>query len=171
MDAIIRKLTPEDAEAFVALRHEMLTDNPLAFGSSPEDDRVGDVGKVREILGGGAHHVIFGAFAPDLAGCVGVACASQRKAAHIAMVWGMYVSPRQRRKGIARRLLDSAIAHARTQEGVRQVQLGVSDVTPGARALYEAAGFVRWGTEPRATQYEGRFVDEHHLVLRLDAAP
>jgi hypothetical protein len=30
--------------------------------------------------------------------------------------------------------------------------------------LYRRSGFREWGKEPRAIQWEGRFVAEHHLV-------
>jgi RimJ/RimL family protein N-acetyltransferase len=55
------------------------------------------------------------------------------------------------------------------------LHLGVTDAAVSARRLYEAAGFRSWGREPRALQWEGRFVDEFHLVLDLgepmDAPP
>jgi len=50
---------------------------------------------------------------------------------------------------------------------VTQLNLGVSETTPGARALYEAVGFVVWGTEPRAMRVEGRYYDEIFMALAL----
>jgi GNAT superfamily N-acetyltransferase len=145
----------------------MLADTPIAFGSSPEDDIACDADGVRRILGEGDSNVIFGAFAPSLVGAVGLFRERNVKAAHKATVWGMYVSPDRRRAGFGRRLLEAAITHARTLNGVHQLGLAVSDDTPGARALYESVGFRRWGTEPAAMHWAGRLVDEHHMVLRL----
>jgi ribosomal protein S18 acetylase RimI-like enzyme len=168
MNVSIRRLRADDAEAYVALRREMLADTPIAFLASPEDDFVRDVAAVRRLLGQGDIDVIFGAFAPTLVGAVGMFRDKHAKAAHKANIWGMYVSPESRRAGVGRRLLAAAIAHARTLDGVRQLALSVSDDTPGALALYESIGFRRWGTEPRAMQWAGRFVDEHHMVLALE---
>jgi ribosomal protein S18 acetylase RimI-like enzyme/catechol 2,3-dioxygenase-like lactoylglutathione lyase family enzyme len=168
MDATIRRLRAADAEAYVALRREMLADTPIAFLASPGDDVGCDVVAMRASLGGGDEHVVFGAFADALVGAVGLMRERHAKAAHKAVVWGMYVTPRARRSGIGRRLVLAAVEHARALEGVRQVVLSVSDETPGARSLYESAGFRRWGTEPGAMRGDRRFVDEHHMVLGLD---
>ena len=167
MDATIRRLRPEDAEASVTLRRAMLADVPIAFLASPEDDVGCDVTFLRRILAEGEDNVIFGAFAPGLVGSVGLVRERHAKAAHKATVWGMYVAPAHRRAGVGRGLLAAAVAHARTLPGIRQVCLSVSDDTPPARALYESLGFRRWGTEPGAMHWAGRFVDEHHLVLPL----
>ena len=98
-------------------------------------------------------------------GMVGVIRAARVKVRHKASLWGMYVSPRARGQGAGRALLDAAIGQVRAWPGVEQLELGVTDVAVAARTLYEAAGFRIWGREPRALQWEGRFVDELHLVL------
>jgi RimJ/RimL family protein N-acetyltransferase len=165
--ATVRRLTAADAEAYVVLRREMLLDTPLAFSSSPEDDRGLDLARMRGGLADGTT-VLFGAFDPGLLGTVGLARETHRKAAHLATVWGMYVTPARRRTGLGRALLTAAIAHARTLPGLRQLSLGVNETTPGARALYESLGFVRWGTEPRAVFHDGRFAAEDHMSLSLD---
>lgn len=100
-------------------------------------------------------------------GMVGVIRASRVKVRHKANLWGMYVSPRAQQQGAGRALLEAAIDQARAWPGVDQLHLGVTDVALAARKLYEAAGFRIWGREPRALQWEGRFVDELHLVLEL----
>jgi len=167
VDVTIRRLRPDDAEAYATLRREMLADTPIAFLASPDDDFVCDAAGARRILADGDHSVIFGACEPGLVGAVGLFREKHAKAAHKTTLWGMYVSPRRRRTGVGRRLVQAAIAHAETLEGVRAVCLSVSDDTPGARALYESAGFRRWGTEPAAMRWGGRFVDEHHMLLEL----
>jgi GNAT superfamily N-acetyltransferase len=168
-DATVRRLVESDASAWFALRREMLLDTPLAFSSSPEDDHFREEEVVRRYLAGATGGAAFGAFAPHLVGALGVLRDAHRKAAHKAWVWGMYVQASHRRRGLGRRLLEAAIAHARTLGGVRQVHLGVSDATPAARTLYEGLGFRRWGTEPRGVFHDGRYADEHHMVLRFDA--
>lgn len=165
-DTIIRPLGPDDADAFFALRREALLDTPLAFGSSPEDDRISSPEAARAQLSQGAASVVFGAMRGGLVGMVGVVRDHHRKAAHRAMIWGMFVRPAHRGAGVGRALLDAAIAHAATLDGVRWIDLGVSAANPGARRLYERAGFVVWGTEPEATMYDGMLVDEHHMTRR-----
>lgn len=171
MTVNIRQLATADAGACVALRKEMLLDAPASFGSSPEDDRGSDLAQVRKRLAGGSDHATFGAFddAAGLIGTVGVGRHPKLKENHKASVWGMYVSPAFRRRGIARQLMEAAIAHAAGLSGVRQVQLSVSETAPGAQRLYESLGFVVWGVEPDALRVGGAGHDEVHLALRLDA--
>jgi RimJ/RimL family protein N-acetyltransferase len=167
----IRRLHPEDAPSLVALRREALESHPLAFGASVDDDRGLSLEFVQASLAASEEQAVFGCFEGDnLVGMVGVVRASRVKVRHKANLWGMYVSPRARQKGAGRALLKAAIDQARAWPGVEQLHLSVTDVAVAARTLYEAAGFRIWGREPRALQWEGRFVDELHLVLDvLDA--
>lgn len=167
-DSNIRRLLPEDAAFLVALRREALESHPLAFGASIDDDRGLSLEFVRTALADVEEQAVFGCFEEEnLIGMAGVIRASKVKLRHKAHIWGMYVSTRARGKGTGRALLGAAIDQARSWPGVEQLHLGVTDVAVEARSLYEAAGFRIWGREPRALQWEGRFVDELHLVLDL----
>ena len=166
----IRRLGPGDAPALVALRREALESEPLAFAASVEDDRGLSLDFVRTALADDRGQAVFGHFhGADLAGMVGVIRDSKVKRRHTGTIWGMYVAPRARGKGVGRALLEAAVEQARQWPGVDQVQLTVSDTALAARRLYERAGFQSWGREPRALHWEGRFVDDHHLVLALHA--
>jgi len=165
----IRRLHPPDAVSLVALRREALANNPLAFEASPDDDRGLELDLVRASLADEREQAVFGYFEGEsLAGMVGVARASGAKRRHKAYVWGMYVAPRSRRRGVGRGLLEAAIAYARAWPGVERLHLSVTSAAAEARRMYEAAGFRAWGEEERALQWEGLFVDEAHLVLELD---
>lgn len=167
MTARIRQLTIEDAAELFELRRESLADTPLAFGSSLEDDLAATVEATRELLERKPQTIVFGAFDPHLVGSAGLYRSTKVKARHKLHVWGVYVTPAHRRRGLARQLLRAIVAYARTAPGVDWLQLGVSASTPGAQRLYERAGFVRWGTEPEALDHEGRRADEHFMALRL----
>lgn len=166
--AMIRRLTPADAAAYFALRRAALLDAPLAFGASPEDDLASSPAAVRELLARGDDNVVFGAFDGDaLLGAVGIFRERHRKAAHKARIWGMYVAPAQRGRGLAHALLAAALDHARTLPGVDWVHLSVTSAAPAAHHVYEQAGFRLWGSEPDAIRSAGESADEHHLALRL----
>lgn len=171
MTTMIRRLDPTDASALVALRREALDDAPLAFLAAPADD-VGLVPvAVERFLGDREGQAVFGAYEGDeLVGMIGIVRASKQKQRHVATIWGTYVTPRARGRGRASMLLDAAIGHARAWP-VRQLVLGVTDAVPGARRLYERAGFRVWGREPDALEWNGRFVAEDHMVLRLEEEP
>ena len=163
----VRRLGIEDADSFMSLRREALNADPLAFSASVEDDFALDADFVRRSLGNEREQAVFGYFeAGRLRGIVGLVRASKLKQRHGATIWGMYVSAGTRRRGAGRALLDAAIAQARAW-GVEQVQLSVTDAAPQAKRMYEAAGFTSWGHQPRALGWDGRFVDESHMVLDL----
>jgi GNAT superfamily N-acetyltransferase len=163
----VRRLRAEDAGPLVALRREALETDPMAFGSSIADDRGLSLELVRTSLADHEEQAVFGCLEGDhLRGMVGVMRASKMKQRHTGSVWGMYVTPRARSGGAGRALLNAAIQQAR-EWGLVQLQLGVTETALTAKRLYEAAGFRSWGREPRALHWEGRFVDEYHLVLDL----
>lgn len=163
----VRLLRLEDATLLVSLRREALETDPLSFMASAEDDRGLSLEFVRNMLANHQEQAVAGAFEEGrLTGMVGLYRETKVKRRHVGGIWGMYVTPGARSKGIGRALLDAAIRQAR-EWGLDQVQLGVMDTALAARRLYEAAGFRPWGVEPRALHWAGRFVDEHHLTLDL----
>jgi len=166
MNALIRRLTPDDAESYRLLRQEALKREPFSFGSSPEDDRLRTIDLVRGTLNDPAH-AVFGAFAPELAGAVGVRRETRVKLRHKAVLWGMYVAPPHRRLGIGRRLVEEAIRFARDEDGIAQLHLTVTERANGARELYESLGFVVWGVEPAGLRVDGADLVENHMVLRF----
>jgi RimJ/RimL family protein N-acetyltransferase len=166
---MIRALGDHDAETFAAFRREALLESPLAFAASPTDDFVASPATIREQLRRAPEWVVLGAFEPagGLVGTVGLFRDHHVKSAHKAHLWGMYVTPNHRRHGVAADLLQAALRHARSLPGVAWVHLGVSAAAPGARRLYERAGFEVWGTEPEALRHEGQAVVEYHMALRV----
>jgi RimJ/RimL family protein N-acetyltransferase len=167
---VIRALQEPDAAAFAELRRAALVESPLAFASSPGDDLTSDLDALRAQLRRAPEWTVLGAVEDRLIGVVGIYRDRHLKAKHKAHVWGMYVVPEHRRRGIAGTLLEAALHHARALHGVSQVHLGVTSAAPAARRLYERAGFVVWGTEPEALRHAGQSVIEHHMTLRLDRA-
>lgn len=98
---------------------------------------------------------------------VGIVRETGLKERHKARIWGVYVNPSVRRNGIARGLLEAAIDFARGWPEVDQIHLAVAEPAAAARLLYLSLGFCVWGREPRALSWQGEFIDEEHLVLRL----
>lgn len=165
---MIRLLHHDDAETYAQLRREALLDSPLAFASSPDDDLASTAESVRAQLAKAPESVILGAFRPRLVGSVGLYRDRHQKCRHKAHLWGMYVSPAHRRRGIASELLETALRHAGSMPGVRWVHLSVSSTAREALRLYESVGFSCWGTEPEALRHEDRIVSEHHMAICLE---
>jgi len=165
---IIRVLGPDDAPAYVALRKASLVEAPLAFASSPADDRASSVPFMEASLGEADGPMVVGAFDGErLVGASGLFREQKLKLNHMANVYGMYVSPGARGQGVGQALMEKIIAMARGMDGLLIVRLSVSDTQLAAKRLYERLGFVQWGFEPKALSYKARLVGEHHLSLDL----
>jgi ribosomal protein S18 acetylase RimI-like enzyme len=169
MTIAVRRMRSSDAEALFKLRRQALIEEPFAFLSSPEDDLASSPDAVRDQLSSWSDvSAVFGALSGDeLIGMVGLTQDRPVKAAHRACVWGVFVKPEYRGQGIGARLLEATLDHARAMDGVETVYLSVSEKTPDAKRLYEAAGFFVWGLEPDCIRHGGESAREYHLSLAL----
>ena len=170
MSTHVRKLRAEDSPAFRALRLRGLKEFPPAFAESYDEFAKRPASSVASTLEdpAGLRHV-FGAFsdAGELVGIVGVTRDALEKMHHKGYVWGMYVAPEHHGRGIAKRLLEAAIAQAREMPGLEQLRLIVGEANAGARALYESVGFREFGLEPRELKTDGKYYDSVHMWLKL----
>jgi ribosomal protein S18 acetylase RimI-like enzyme len=161
---LIRRLTTVDAAAYRDLRIEGLRNAPTAFGSSYEAE---SKQTVADFEGWMTRSYIAGAWLGGaLVGTASFYRLDGLKTAHRGNIWGVYVTPGARGHGIARALISHIIDYARTQ--VSQVHLSVVTENDSARSLYESLGFTIYGTEPRSLFVDGRYLDEHMMVLRFD---
>jgi ribosomal protein S18 acetylase RimI-like enzyme len=167
---MIRRLLPADADAVLRLRREALESEPLAFSSSPTEDRVQMPGMLEQYLEQRTK-AIFGAFEPDLIGMAGITQDEGAKNRHKARLWGVYVAPSSRGTGVGRALVEAAIEFARSLDGLTHIHLAVAESGRAAQALYLRLGFRAWGTEPAALQVGEVNVAEHHMVLALRPGP
>jgi RimJ/RimL family protein N-acetyltransferase len=164
----IRRLTPADASAFQALRLAALQEAPSAFGSSYEEERDLSASTIEERLTARPDRGPFGAFEDDaLVGLIALGRENMNKLAHKALIWGMYVTPSARGRGVGRALLLEALSFARSVPGIRQVNLCVNASNERAIRVYESVGFKSFGREPGAMLLNGELHDEVHMYLRL----
>ena len=162
MTFTIRALTAADTDAAHPLRQQALRQAPLAFASSPGDSHE-TPDAWRALLG---RAEVYGGFdGRALRGMAGLRFNQAAKTRHKAHLWGVYVAPEARGRGLGRMLVAHVIAQARGR--ATQVDCGVAAANAPALALYESLGFVRYGTEPAALRVDGQDIDEHLMVLRL----
>jgi ribosomal protein S18 acetylase RimI-like enzyme len=168
----IRRLAVPDAAPYRALMLEAYEAHPDAFTSTVSERAALPLAwwearvAVRE--GGGS---VWGAFEADrLVGVAGLGMESRERLSHRATLFGMYVRPEHRGRGIADRLVEAVLRDARSRPEVVVVQLTVSEGNRGARALYERHGFAAFGVEPYAVRLHQGFVTKVHMWRAVRAA-
>lgn len=163
-------LTPEDASEYVAIRREMLQDAPWAFLASEAQDRGCDVEKVKVSLARDDAAIVGVRDNGKLVAVAGVVREEPLKRRHIAMIWGVYVTPAARGRGHARAVVSRAMEVARSWAGIASIHLAVNQNAPAARRLYQSLGFIEWGSEPDAVRIDGRSLAEYHMHMRIGDA-
>lgn len=160
----LRQLGAADAEAFRDLRLAGLVNAPTAFGASPAQEAALPIALLRARLAD-EPNAVFGAFVgARLVGVAGFFMHDGDKARHRGQLWGVYVEPEARGRGIARQLVQAVIDHARRHVTILEAAVAVGN--NHAESLYSALGFETYARHPAALKVEGVFIDE--FLLRLD---
>jgi len=161
---MIRRLTPADAPAFRIVRLEGLRLHPTAFGADHAEEAAQPAAFFAERLTRG---IVLGDFVEaELAGLAGLRLPEGRKHAHDSHLWGVYVRPAFRGRGVSAALVEGVIGEARLA-GRTWLKLSVEAGNLAARRLYESHGFTVYGREPAAIAHEGALIDDDLMALRL----
>ncbi|HWA11356.1 MAG TPA: GNAT family N-acetyltransferase [Opitutaceae bacterium] len=164
----IRLLGKNDVSPYRRLRLQGLRESPTAFGSSHQQEGKQPLRFFEQRIVATPERWALGAFAGEkLVGVIGFVRDAGLKNRHKGFIWGMYVAPRFRRRGIGLALFRAALARVEALRGLRWVRLSVTTSNRAALRLYRKLGFVRYAKEPESLFVNGRYYPEYHLVLRL----
>ena len=168
MSYCIRQLSAPDLPHYRTLRLLALTQCPAAFGATPRTEQALDDAQILQRFNGGPGQIMWGGFDEHglLCATLGMYRDTGEKTLHKAHLFAMFVAAQNRCQGLARRLLDIAIEHARSLN-LHQLMLGCNASNHSALRLYEQAGFQPYGLEPAALCVDGEFFDEVLMVLRI----
>lgn len=165
----VRLLTVDDAEAWWQLRLEALRNDPASFADSDDEHLKTTIETAQERFrkGDPANNFVVGMFERDrLIGTAGFFRRKNNKERHKGHIWGVYVRPESRGKGVASALMQEIVRRARELEGVEQITLVASANLPAQR-LYTALGFQSYGIEPRSLKIGAEYVDDVLMVFWL----
>lgn len=101
----------------------------------------------------------------DVAGWLSVGDFYGRPAYHATAEVGVYVDPAHQRQGVAGALLDHLVQRA-PELGLRCLLAVVFAHNEASLALFERAGFERWGLLPQVAELDGRLIDSAILGRR-----
>lgn len=159
---MIRPLDANDLDAFIQIRSDSLNKSPQAFGADPRPISAFDRDQTRKDLAAKTHqNFILGYFEADvLLGMAGFVQSERAKIRHRAFIWGVYVYPECRGKGVGKRLLQAVLERAKDLDGLVKVVLSVNHSAGAAKGLYESVGFKTYAVERDAMRWEGESLDE-----------
>ena len=151
----VQRLPPGRWRGYRALRLEALKTNPEAFGSSYEEEVRYPEERWRER----AASVLCAVSSGVPIGMISYVVSERAKTRHVATIYGVYVTPKHRGKGVGKLLVSSALAAFHGQGGVIKVKLDVNPEMRAAVALYKGAGFRVSGREEKELKVGGRYQD------------
>jgi ribosomal protein S18 acetylase RimI-like enzyme len=157
----VRQLAAADAEDYRAIRLAALQGEPDAFGSVHAVEAPRPLADFAERL---TTSMVFGACSDGrLLGVAGFKPETGPKDRHKGFVFGFYVDPEWRGRGIGSMLMEAVIACARNH--VEQLTLAVVQDNDAALSLYRKFGFEAYGVEPRALKSDRGYRDEVLMAL------
>ena len=159
----IRRLKPDDAEAYRLLRQHAVRTTPRTFLMTPEMEEAKPQESYVENL---TKNYFAGAFHENvLVGMLGLFRKPQ-PFEYIGSLGSLYVSPEFRGQKVAVRMMEHIESYAR-QIGLRQLRLAVVVGNASACRLYDSLGYKVYGIEPDALCLNGEYLDEELRFKKL----
>ena len=165
----VRVLTPQNVEAYRALRLEALKTEPAAYTSSAEDFEIEPLEEVAKRLEAKDYgSFMLCAFREErLIGIANFVPETRVKVEHKGWVFGVYVTASERGKGVAKAMMLALLERVKTYPKIRQINIAVITSQVAAKRLYTSLGFEVWGLERNALKLGETFYDEEWLVLKI----
>lgn len=174
LPVVVRRLGVGDLPAYKALRDAVLAAYPWAFTSDATEAQGRAPDSYRSRLGldrsEGGEFTLGAWHAETLVGAISCERDARIKVRHIGHIVGMMVSGQHQQRGIGKTVLAACVTEARRADALEMLTLTVTAGNTPAIRLYEAAGFVRCGTLPKAICVDGRYFDKDQMMLALSNA-
>lgn len=152
----VRKLPASRWKEYRDLRLEALKTDPIAFGSSYEEE----VKLSKEEWKRRVKDVLFALSENKPVGMIVFRFQSKIKTKHIANIYGVYVKKEYRGRGIGSKLLESAIMAIKKDKNIIKIDLNVNPKQKSAATLYKKYGFKTIGILKKDLHVNGKFYDE-----------
>jgi putative acetyltransferase len=166
----VREARPDDAVELLSYLHRVLAEPGINLINTPEEFKLSVEEEAR--------------FLADMAGAVNslylvaehegviirqvILLGGKRRSIRHATTLGITIAKEWRGQGVGRRLMDEAIAYARSSGVIKRIELQVFVRNQPAIHLYEQCGFETEGVLRRAVYRDDEYLDEYVMALLLD---
>jgi ribosomal protein S18 acetylase RimI-like enzyme len=159
----IRKLEPNDNEAYRALWHYAITEHSAYFRIAPTDDL--PMGIPTQFK---PDSFTLGAFIHQtLVGIVSLERDARIKARHKSLIFRMFIHPDAAGQGVGKTLLQHLISLAKDLGDLRYLYLTVLASNTRAIGLYSSLQFQAFAREPGAVLIGDSYIDELQMAHPL----
>lgn len=170
-DIHIRRLGGADAHRFKAMRVDAAKESPASVKPTPEEELEKSIDDFQKKLGWDSYNFILGASdgsnGDRLVGIAGLRRERGKKIHHTATLWGIYVIPQYRARGIAKLLVRAILDIAGEIAEITQIKLCVHTRNAPARQLYTSSGFKTYGIERNVIRIGEESFDEELMMMTL----
>jgi ribosomal protein S18 acetylase RimI-like enzyme len=159
----IIKLPPERWNEYKTLWLRALKEDPQAFGDSYADKIIAPDESWKKNL---QDTMLFATNETDLVGMLGIWQSAQDKENKTANVFGVYVVPEYRGKGISKMLMQSLLNELKVNPNITKLKLTVNKDQLAAVKLYQGFGF-EIKSQEKARLGDGNYYDEYLMEKDL----
>lgn len=168
---MIRRLTIEDSAALDILRQSFQATPGDAWPDRTDAQweailRASEEGTGQFLLGLFSEETLIDSTTP-LIGIVGLRREARLTVHHKASLWGLYIAPQARRKGIGTQLVEALLQEAQAMPGLEMIRLVVPTGNSPAITLFQKQGFQVYAVEPQARFRNGAYHEEAFLYRFL----
>lgn len=160
----IRQLSPEDLSLYRHLRMEAVSADSRTLITTPDEERRKEDGDVMKML---TEHCALAAFDGDEAlGMATLVRHAEKRRNHVAEVCWVFVSPKHRRRGIAKTLMVAIEEHAKSVD-IECIELHVASDNSSAIGMYQQIGYEQYGTLPKAVKIDSSYTDGIYMIKMI----
>lgn len=144
----IRELTPDEWQTYKALRLEALENDPQAFVTTHAEAMAKSEEDWKRRLVATTSPLTLKLFAlldGEAVGMMGLWQDAKKARLGNVDVFGVYVTPTHRGRGISKKLLLELIDRVKTESSIKKILLAVHHGQIPAERLYKSVGFIKYG--------------------------
>lgn len=158
----IVKLPQKRWKEYKQLRLEALEKEPLAFGSSFEEEKDLSEKEWKKRM----KTTVVALHSNKPIGMIIYIFQQKRKLKHTANIYGVYVTRKYCKQGIGTKLMESALSHILKNKEIVKICLGVTPEQKAALRLYKKYGFKIVGRLKKDMKIKNKFYD-HFIMEKL----